>query len=64
MLKKLAQINDVNLNYLLTGSSSEIERYDLYEILKKKNLTWNGVELDEDEKEKAFEILNILFKRS
>lgn len=60
-LKTLAAIYDVPMAYFFDGENAET--YDLEDLLKGKNLTWSGEELDEYEKEKAIEILNILLKR-
>lgn len=63
MLKKIAEIYDVDVQFLLTGITSEDEidySLDLEVLLKDKKLKWNNEVLTEEEKKKAIEILNIL----
>lgn len=63
MLNKIADLFDVDVQFLLTGLTAEDEidySLDLEELLKDKNLTWRNEALTEEEKKKAIEILNIL----
>jgi transcriptional regulator with XRE-family HTH domain len=63
MLKKIAELFDVDVQYLLTGNTSEYDvdfTIDLEELLKDKNLTWKNEILSDDEKKRALEILKIL----
>ncbi|WHY76107.1 helix-turn-helix transcriptional regulator [Neobacillus sp. WH10] len=65
MLKKIAILYDVDLKYLLTGSNEEVdyESHDLKELLGAKILTWGDEVLDEEERKKAIEVINILLKK-
>jgi transcriptional regulator with XRE-family HTH domain len=64
MLKNIAELYGVTLEYLMTGeketSEDDKEQYDLEKLLKDKKLTWGDEVLNEDEKKRAIEILNIL----
>lgn len=66
MIKKIAEIYDVEVKYLLTGESSpEIDpNYDLEELLRDKNLKWGNKELTQEEKEQAIKILNIILNNN
>lgn len=68
MLKNIAEMYEVTVEYLMTGDNSSIvrdesERYDLKVLLKDKTLTWGDEELNEEEKQRAIEIINILLNK-
>ncbi|MFY0760238.1 helix-turn-helix transcriptional regulator [Metabacillus dongyingensis] len=67
MLKNIAEMYEVTVEYLMTGESSivhdESESYDLEVLLKDKTLTWGDEVLNEEEKQRAIEILNILLNK-
>ncbi|MEH7355116.1 helix-turn-helix transcriptional regulator [Neobacillus drentensis] len=60
-LRHLAKFYDVPMSYFFDGELTKT--YDLEELLSGKKLTWDGEELDDSEKKKAIEILNILLKK-
>lgn len=57
-LRMLADLYGVKMSYFFGENSTEV--YDLEELLKDKKLTWGTEELNQEEKKKAIEILNIL----
>lgn len=59
-LKTLADLYGVTMSYFFEENPEE--SYDLEELLKDKKITWGNEELNEEEKSKAIEILNILLK--
>ncbi|MGE7650540.1 helix-turn-helix domain-containing protein [Peribacillus frigoritolerans] len=67
MLKNIAELYGVTLEYLMTGeeevNQDDQEVYDLEKILKDKRLTWGKEELNEEEKQRAIEILKILMNK-
>jgi transcriptional regulator with XRE-family HTH domain len=60
-LKILAELYDVPMAYFFDGDTEN--SYDLRDLLKDKEVMWEGEKLGEEEKEKAIEILNILLKK-
>lgn len=62
MLKKIADMYDVEVSYLLTGTTEIDYSYDLKELLADKELLWDGKKLTEEEKDRAINILNILLQ--
>ena len=62
MLKKIAELYDVEVSYLLTGEDEIDYTYDLKDLLKGKNLTFEGKRLTESQKDQAIDILNIILK--
>jgi transcriptional regulator with XRE-family HTH domain len=60
-LKVLADLYGVSISYLFDGDSAQI--YDLEELLKGRMLTWDGELLNEEERNRAIDILNILLQK-
>jgi transcriptional regulator with XRE-family HTH domain len=58
-LKSLAALYGVKISYFFEETDIDME-YDLEELLEDKQLTWKDKVLNEEEKKKAIEILNIL----
>jgi transcriptional regulator with XRE-family HTH domain len=60
-LKVLSDLYDVPISYFFDGETTQT--YELEELLKDKTLTWDGEVLNEEEKKRAIEILNVLWKK-
>ncbi|MGD7007578.1 helix-turn-helix domain-containing protein [Metabacillus sp. 84] len=58
-LKLLADLYEVPVSYFFEETTSE--NIDLVDLLTEKKLMWGNEELNEAEKKRAIEILNILF---
>lgn len=64
MLKRLAQLYEVSTDYLLgVQEFKEMDSDDLENLLRSKKLTWGNEELNEEEKERAIEILKLFLDR-
>lgn len=61
-LRTLANLYDVSVSYFFEENLSE-QQYDLEELLKDKKLTWGNEELNEDEKQRAIEMLKLLLNK-
>lgn len=60
-LKSLAELYDVTIAYFFDEKKDE--EYDLKELLKDKKVTWGEEDLNEEEKQRAIEIINILLNK-
>lgn len=60
-LKSLAELYGVGISYFFNEYNNE--EYDLKELLKDKNVTWGEVDLNEEDKQRAIEIINILLNK-
>jgi transcriptional regulator with XRE-family HTH domain len=60
-LKLLAELYDVTIAYFFDEKKDE--EYDLKELLKDKKVTWGEEDLNEEEKQRAIEIINILLNK-
>lgn len=60
-LKLLADLYDVSVSFFFEEDQTD-GIYDLKELLKDKKLTWGKEELNEEEKQRAIEIISILLK--
>ena len=60
-LKSLADLYEVSISYFFDESKNE--EYDLKELLKDKKVTWGEEDLNEEEKQRAIEIINILLNK-
>jgi transcriptional regulator with XRE-family HTH domain len=60
-LKLLAELYDVTIAYFFDEKKDE--EYDLKELLKDKKVTWGEENLNEEEKQRAIEIINILLNK-
>jgi transcriptional regulator with XRE-family HTH domain len=61
-LKLLAELYDVSVSFFFEEDNQADVIYDLKELLKDKKLSWGTEELNEEEKQRAIEIINILLK--
>lgn len=66
MLKAISKLFDVNIEYLIYGTKEHIATnekvYNLKEILTFQKLTWGNKIISQEEKQKALELLNGLWK--
>lgn len=60
-LKLLANLYEVPVAYFFDEETDE--KYDLKELLRDKKLTWDLEELNEEEKNRAIEIMEILLNK-
>lgn len=57
-LKSLGELYGVGITYFFNENNNE--EYDLKVLLKEKKVTWGEVDLNEEEKQRVYEIINIL----
>jgi transcriptional regulator with XRE-family HTH domain len=60
-LKLLADLYQVPVSFFFDEQNDD--QYDLKELLKDKEVTWGTEKLNEDEKQRAIEIINILLNK-